>query len=144
MNKMIQTKSLLMNLFFFAGLVNGFTQTPEKILGQVNIASPNAASLGKYGDIPVSYHTGVPNISIPLYTILDGNLSVPISVSYHAGGLKVEEPASSVGAGWALNVGGVITRTVKDKPDEKQTLSLGQTYGYFSDYGVTSSYLNWV
>lgn len=34
--------------------------------------SPNAASFGKYGDIPVSYHTGVPDIStnpINLYGI---------------------------------------------------------------------------
>jgi hypothetical protein len=115
--------------FTCASAVDVYPQTPDKILGQVNIASPNAASLGKFGDIPVNYHTGIPSIGIPLYTIQDGNLSVPISISYHAGGLKVDEPSSSVGAGWALNAGGVITRTVKDKPDERQTSSLNQTMG---------------
>ena len=28
----------------------------------VTISSPTAASLGKYGDFPVSYHTGTPQI----------------------------------------------------------------------------------
>ncbi len=34
---------------------------------EVTIASPTAASLGKYADIPVSYHTGTPQISIPVW-----------------------------------------------------------------------------
>ena len=32
---------------------------------QPTFASPNAAALGKYGDIPVNNHTGVPSISVP-------------------------------------------------------------------------------
>nr|WP_294947391.1 hypothetical protein [uncultured Mucilaginibacter sp.] len=80
--------------------------------------SPDAAALGKFGRTPVSYFTGVPNISIPLYTIKSGDLSLPVSIAYHAGGLKVEEQASSVGLGWALNAGGAITRTVRGLPDE--------------------------
>lgn len=81
-------------------------------------ASADAAALGKYGSIPVSPYTGVPNISIPLYTIKSGDLTLPISLSYHAGGIKVEEMASSVGLGWVLNAGGAITRTVRGLPDE--------------------------
>ena len=73
--------------------------------------APTSASLGKYGDIPVGFHTGTPNISIPLYQLQGRALSVPISLSYHAGGMKVEEVASWVGSGWSLNAGGVITRT---------------------------------
>ncbi|PQV56489.1 YD repeat-containing protein [Sediminibacterium magnilacihabitans] len=119
-----------------------FAQDPTKTLGKVNIASPNAASLGKYGDIPVSYHTGVPNINIPLYTVSYGPLKLPINLSYHASGLKVEENDSWVGAGWTLNAGGAIIRTVKDKPDEKQTSSLSQTYGHYSDYGYASYWAN--
>lgn len=107
-------------------------------LGKVNIASPNAAALGKYGDIPVSYHTGIPNISIPIYTIKDGSLSLPVSLSYHASGLRVDELASWVGAGWSLNAGGVITRTVRGLPDEKQTGTVNQNFGYYSDYGFLS------
>jgi hypothetical protein len=104
--------------------------------GQVSIASPTAASLAKYADIPVNYHTGVPNISIPVYDLKEGSIGLPISLSYFAGGLKVAEPASWVGAGWSLNAGGVITRTVKGAPDERNTSNVyTQEKGYFSDYG---------
>jgi hypothetical protein len=103
---------------------------------EVSIASPTAASLGKYADIPVNYHTGIPNISIPIYTVKEGPLSLPISLSYHAGGLKVLEPAGWVGANWSLSAGGVITRTVQGAPDERQTSSVyNQTHGYLSDSG---------
>ncbi|HEY4654092.1 MAG TPA: hypothetical protein VIH22_06240, partial [Cyclobacteriaceae bacterium] len=79
--------------------------------------SPDAASLGKYGGTPVGLHTGIPNISIPLYTIKTSRLEVPISISYHAGGVKVSEIASWIGLGWSLQAGGVITRSVVGKPD---------------------------
>ncbi len=74
--------------------------------------SPNVASLGKYGDIPISFYTGTPNISIPIFEVVAGDLSLPISISYHASGIKVAEEASRVGLGWAINAGGVISRTV--------------------------------
>lgn len=81
--------------------------------------SPTAYELGKYGQIPVGYFTGTPNISVPLYTYKAGNLSVPISLSYNSNGIKVDQLSSNVGLGWSLNVGGVITRIVKDEPDEE-------------------------
>lgn len=52
--------------------------------------SANAASLGKYGDSPVSYYTGSASTGVQLYTIVSKDLSVPLSVSYHHGGIKVE------------------------------------------------------
>ncbi len=79
--------------------------------------SPNAASLGKYGDIPVSYYTGQPSTSIPLYTIQSGDITLPISISYNHSGIKVEEEASNVGLGWSINSGGAITRTVRGLDD---------------------------
>jgi hypothetical protein len=90
-------------------------------------ASPDAAALGKYGNIPVSPYTGVPNISIPLYTIKSGDLSLPVSLSYHSGGNKIEEMASSVGLGWTLNAGGAITRTIRGKADESAYGFLNET-----------------
>jgi len=74
--------------------------------------SPNAASLGKYGDIPVGYYTGTPQISIPLYEVKIGTLTLPITLNYHASGIRVEEEASWVGLGWSLDAGGVITRSI--------------------------------
>ncbi|HEX9513367.1 MAG TPA: DUF5977 domain-containing protein [Puia sp.] len=94
--------------------------------------SPNAAALGKFGDIPVGAYTGIPNIGIPLYTMQVGKYSLPISLDYHSGGLKVEEVSSSVGLGWALSAGGVITRSMHGQPDEGAN-------GYFQQYGLTAA-----
>ncbi len=67
--------------------------------------SPTAYELGKYGQIPVGYFTGTPNVSVPIYTYKAGNLSVPISLSYNSNGIKVDQLSSNVGLGWSLNVG---------------------------------------
>src|SRR6187402_2739427 len=110
---------LLAILIFCSAPYLSFCQDSTNTIGHVSIASPTAASLGKYGDIPVGYHTGVPDISIPLYTVTAGSLKLPIGLSYHASGLKVQEPSSWVGAGWTLNAGGAITRTVVGAPDDR-------------------------
>ena len=106
------------------------------LYGQVSIASPTAASLGKFTDVPVSYHTGIPDVSVPLYTVREGPLTLPIGLSYHAGGIKVLETAGWVGLNWALNAGGVITRSVMGAPDEAGTTNA--LHGHFSDYGYNS------
>lgn len=80
--------------------------------------SPNAASIQKFGNIPVSHSTGIPEISIPLYNYDVGEFQFPISLAYHAGGVKVEETASNVGIGWALQAASVISRTVRGTYDE--------------------------
>ncbi|MCD6067050.1 MAG: hypothetical protein K0S33_1876 [Bacteroidetes bacterium] len=82
--------------------------------------SPNASGLGRYAEFPVSLYTGIPGISLPIYTISAGELSVPISLSYHAKGVRVEDQASWVGLGWSLNAGGVVTRSVIGLPDDVQ------------------------
>jgi len=97
--------------------------------------SPNAASLGKFGDIPVSLYTGVPNVSMPLYKLSVGSFSLPISLQYHSQGLKVEEISNWIGLGWALNAGGVITRTVHDLPDESGG-------GYWTHATWTNEYIS--
>jgi YD repeat-containing protein len=78
-------------------------------LPQVTPKSPNVSGLQKYGDIPVSLSTGVPNISIPLTNIEVDGLSLPITLSYHNTGLKVQEIPSMMGLGFDLQYGGVIS-----------------------------------
>ncbi|WP_158829379.1 hypothetical protein [Mucilaginibacter lacusdianchii] len=79
--------------------------------------SPEAAALGKYGEVPVSFSSGLPEIGIPLYTFNNGDITIPIKLNYHAGGIRVDDIATSVGLGWSLDAGGVITRTVQGSPD---------------------------
>jgi hypothetical protein len=133
---------LFIGFFFFwmgMGYQIGLAQDTTNTIGKVSIASPTAASLGKYGDFPVSYNTGLPQISIPIYTVQAGSLSLPISLSYHASGLKVQEQASWVGAGWALNAGGCITRTVVGAADDRGKEGVNVCVnGYYSDTGYNS------
>jgi YD repeat-containing protein len=89
---------------------------PESVLGLLP-PSPDAASLGKYGDHPVSLSTGLVDISIPLFEIGTKRIKLPISISYHSSGIKVDEIASSVGLGWALNAGGCVAVTVRNNSD---------------------------
>lgn len=90
-------------------------------------ASPTAAGLGLYGNTPISYYTGTPNVSIPLFDISSGSLKLPVTLSHHGGGIKVEEMASWVGLGWSLNAGGCITRTVRGIPDNTGSIGAFNT-----------------
>lgn len=80
--------------------------------------SPNAAAISKYGEVPVSHFTGIPNISVPVYHVKSKKLEFPIALSYHAGGNKVEEVPSWVGMGWSLTGAPMISRSVRGIPDE--------------------------
>ena len=127
---------LISFLIVFQSLgISCYAQDSANTIGRVAISSPNAASLGKYGDIPVGYHTGIPDINIPFYTVNAGDLSLPISISYHASGLKVQEQASWVGAGWSLIAGGMITRTVRGAADDRGYNNGYVTNGYYTDSG---------
>lgn len=89
---------------------------------QANVVppAPNAAALAKYAEIPVTLNTGIPQVSVSIYEWKSnrGNTVVRVGLSYHAGGIKVEDIASNVGLGWSLQAGGVITRSVRGRPDE--------------------------
>ena len=47
--------------------------------------------------MPVGHYTGTPSISIPLFELEGHTLSLPLSLSYHASGIKVSEIGSWVG-----------------------------------------------
>jgi hypothetical protein len=115
-----QAWQLFYVVFFCMGLHGfGFAQVKAP---QITPLSPNAAALWKYTELPVNLYTGIPAISIPIYEIKSGNLSVPVSLSYHAAGIRFEEQASWVGLGWTLNAGGTISRNVKGIADEEGIL----------------------
>jgi YD repeat-containing protein len=88
-------------------------------LPKVYVPSPEASALMRYIDYPVNYGTGLVQIDIPLYEIKTGDLTLPISLSYHASGLKVQEADGWVAAGWTLNAEPTITRSIKGAEDEK-------------------------
>ena len=103
------------------------------------IPSPNAASLGLYTELPVSYFTGVPNISVPLYEVKGNKISLPITLNYNASGLRPEAHPGWVGNGWSLSAGGVITRKANGQIDEYNRVGTTGEVGY---YYTASQYLN--
>jgi YD repeat-containing protein len=87
-------------------------------LPQVTPKSPNAASLGKYGDIPVSLGNGMANVSVPLVSVKTGGLSLSVALSYHNNGLKVDEIPGWAGLGWDITgAGGTINYEQRGNPD---------------------------
>ena len=91
---------------------------PVEQVGNTILPTPTAAALGAYVDMPVGYHTGVPQIGVPIHTLREGPLEVPVSLSYHAGGLQVATPASSTGIGWSLQAGGMVSRALRGLYDD--------------------------
>lgn len=80
--------------------------------------SPEAEAFARYGNIPISYYTGKPNVSVPVYTISGKEVSVPVSLTYDSSGIKVQSISTSAGAGWNLNAGGMVSRQVHGLADD--------------------------
>ena len=97
--------------------------------------TPEAAALAKFTEIPVSLSTGLPNISVPIYTVQEGGVSIPISLSYHARGVQLSQIASRTGTGWSLSYGGSISRQIRGKADDTSTPN-----GYFANASDFTNY----
>ena len=136
-----------LHLFFCLIFIpyNLFAQIPQ---APTMALSPNAASLGLYGNVPVSLFTGTPEISIPLYDLKVHDFTLPISLNYHASGTQVDQHPGWVGLGWSLFAGGVITRSVNDLPDEFDSPNWGpvtrpmKKSGYYFNHNVLNT-LKW-
>ncbi len=110
--KIIYSRKLLniiLSLFFiFSTTSHGFAQLSQVASGGSIYAppSPNASALLRYANVPVDEHTGIPSVVLPIDQLAGKKLSVPITLSYHASGNKVQDVASNVGLGFVLNAGG--------------------------------------
>ena len=97
-------------------------------------SSPNVAAFEKFGNLPVNYNTGIPQIEIPVYVIALNGFKWPINLSYHAGGFKSEDIAPRTGLGWVLNASGVISTTQTLNTGSYVSLPYDLDLGYYS-YG---------
>ncbi len=95
--------------------------------------SPTVAALMKFEEVPVNNYTGVPDISIPLFSspTHSKDIKLDISLKYAPSGVAANERASDVGLGWSLFAGGTISRTVRGIPDEYNRLSSGKKLGIY-------------
>ncbi|BAP30063.1 uncharacterized protein CHSO_1026 [Chryseobacterium sp. StRB126] len=106
-------------------------------------ASAESYSLSKVEAIPMDYFRGKANINIPIYTISVNGISIPISLAYNTGGIKLNEVATTVGLGWSLSIPGTISHNVVglddlDVPFFKKNIA---DYGAYSGT-IDESYMN--
>ena len=96
-----------------------FAQIPELTHSNVIPPSPVASELTKYITYPVDLCNGLVKTSIPLYEIVDGDIRIPITLNYHASGLKPNMRSSHwLGDGWSLSTGPSLSRTINGVADE--------------------------
>ena len=97
---------------------------------RLQLHSPNAAELGRYGKAPVDYFTGVPSIVVPLTSVHAKGYELPVELRYHAGGNRPEQHPGWVGLGWSLHAGGCINRIINGMKDEMSR----EEYATYKDY----------
>lgn len=129
MNLKIYTTLLTIILFPFY-----LSSQEDRLSSDIISPSPEAASLAKSLNYPMNNNTGVPNITIPLYEAHFGDITIPISVSYHAAGFKINEQSPVTGLGWSLSTDLQITREVRGRDD------LSRDGYYFNTYCKVSNY----
>ena len=97
-----------------------FSQGRSMLDFDANIApSAETFTMIKYGAIHSDLYTGAISYNVPIFTYEDLDFTIPISLSYCFNGYKPSMASGSVGLGWCLNTGGVITREVHGVPDEQ-------------------------
>jgi hypothetical protein len=132
---------LLAFLWVCSNYQSSFAQDPPPNDANSVALSGIGTAATKFASTPVNYYTGIPNISIPIYSYSHHNgLNLNISVDYAgAGGVKVNESPTNIGLGWYLNAGGVITRTVRGMPDDLPTNGFIYSAAIPSDYRPNGS-----
>ena len=95
----------------------------------LQLHSPSAAELGRYGKAPVDYFTGVPSIVVPLTSVHAKGYELPVELRYHGGGNRPEQHPGWVGLSWSLHAGGCINRIINGMKDEMSREEYGDTKG---------------
>lgn len=95
-----------MKLFKYSFLATGL------LMGKIGFSQPQ---------VPVDLFTGRVNVGIPIWTLKSSQVDVPVVLSYNGGGMKVDEREGNAGIGWNVNLGGSVSRDVRDIPDDVET-----------------------
>lgn len=97
------------------------TSPTQRNFGDTSSPVPSVSSMASYVNTPVSLSTGVPDISLPLFTLPTGNKNLDLSVTlnYHVYNSGRNKRGSEVGLGWSMFKGGVVSKENVNDPDEK-------------------------
>lgn len=118
---------LLACLSLISGRVWGQSNQISLDVPRIVPVSPAVTAMEKYQTYPIDHCTGVPNITIPLYEIVAGEVTIPVTLTYHASGLKPKEQSGIAGTGWTLNLEPSVSRQINGVPDDA-------VYGWLSRF----------
>lgn len=124
----LNRKRFFLMVLFTLIIKGSYAQIPS--YKQVIPPSPASAEFNKYINHQANPSNGIPNISVPLYTIRTGQIELPLELNYHASGIKYEAEKGELGLGWSLSPGFRISRTIYGRADEHHPMPLYQ--GLFS------------
>ena len=115
-------KFILSTLLLLLGGSHVFSQISEmpdfkSIFSETPMPSPEMAGMVRNIVYPVNYSTGLVNISIPLLEIKCADIKLPITLGYHASGVKLGTASGWVGQNWSLSCEPMISRTIKGRDD---------------------------
>lgn len=137
-------KKILIILCVFIISQNSNAQIPEQLtLDKMgSMKSPDVSAFESIGFLPINEYTGRMEVNIPIYNIDFEGVSIPISISYNTGGVKVNTPSSRVGLNWNLNAGGVISRDIKGDDDFSASSSYSDGCLVYTRLGFLNSLIN--
>ena len=134
-------KKLIYNFLFLSSLNILGQELETKLLGNVSFKkhfkNPSISAFTDYSNQNlVDLYTGMLDINIPIYNVIDKDLRVPIILKYRKDGIKVNEYSGRTGLGWNIISGGYIIREVKGNPDE-EIKAIHPTRGteYYHNFG---------
>ena len=128
-------KTFLPLLLAAVSVLPGFGQSVGENEGQYRKdyvpVSPTTAALMRHVQCPVNYSTGRIDLSIPLYEIRTRDFTLPLSLKYAGGGVKVDDTDDIAGLGWTLDFGPTMGRSIQGLPDEQNYLLYNKDFGSY-------------
>ncbi len=120
--KLLQIVMLLAGVSIQAVLLAQDDENSSKYFQNFSTLPSAAQSFNQIDNVPLNLFTGQVKVNLPLVEKKLGTLNFNINLLYTgSGGIKIDEPGSTVGRGWMLNTGGVIIRHKRGIPDDFQS-----------------------
>lgn len=131
----IKKQIWLLCLFFMATAIRLNAQEDIYLprLEDFSLPTPTSWEYTRHTGYRPDLATGAIDISIPLYTVTQDDLSWPFELRYHSNGIKVTDNYFPLGYGWTFFPGLRITRTIFGKADEVSTMDV-RTDNYTFEY----------
>lgn len=132
-------------LLFSLLAITSKAQTMQSLAPSIP-TSPQAASIKQHGDFEISYFTGVPDISIPLFELNHYGYKLPLALKYSPQPIKPGYNYDVFGQGWGFSINSCVSRTIKSVPDEQKDFKiesniLGNYYKFVQNSMMTA--YNW-